>query len=124
MGSPLLLLGPRPLRNPVYGGLAVSSLARVEHPDDRHPDECCRAVLEPCLKATPSRPVSRTRSCRLLEGKRTSSAGKRDVRSICSIQRKDKAKFREPLDEVERGAHAAGVLSEPTLAEIERDNSV
>ena len=33
-------------RNPVYGGLAVSSFARVEHPDDRHPDDCCRAVPE------------------------------------------------------------------------------
>src|SRR5713101_10085718 len=32
--------------NPVYGGLAVSSFARVEHPDDRHPDECCRSIPE------------------------------------------------------------------------------
>jgi hypothetical protein len=39
VGSPLLLLGSYRLRNPVYGGFAVSSFARVEHPDDRHPDE-------------------------------------------------------------------------------------
>src|SRR5262249_22950277 len=46
VGSPLLLLGSHRLRNPVYGGLTVSSFARVEHPDDRHPDDCCRAVPE------------------------------------------------------------------------------
>src|SRR5215468_174282 len=46
VGSPLLLLGSHRLRNSVYGGLAVSSFARVEHPDDRHPDERCRAVPE------------------------------------------------------------------------------
>ena len=34
-GRPLLLLGSHRLRNPVYGGLAVSSFARVEHPDDQ-----------------------------------------------------------------------------------------
>jgi hypothetical protein len=32
------------LGNPVYGGLAVSSFTRVEHSDDRHPEECCRAI--------------------------------------------------------------------------------
>src|SRR5262249_30406506 len=46
LGSPLLLLGSHRLRNPVYCGLAVSSFDRVEHPDDRHPDECCRAAPE------------------------------------------------------------------------------
>src|SRR5262249_25014038 len=44
VGSPLLLLGSHSLRNPVYGGLAVGPFTRVEHPDDRHPDECCRAI--------------------------------------------------------------------------------
>src|SRR5262245_34523370 len=43
-GGPLLLLGSHRLRDPVYGGLAVSSFARVEHPDDRHPDERRRPV--------------------------------------------------------------------------------
>ena len=46
VGSPLLLLASHRLRNPVYGGLAVSSFARVEHPDYRHPDECCRSIPE------------------------------------------------------------------------------
>src|SRR5262249_57842469 len=46
VGSPFLLLGSHRLCNPIYGGLAVSSFARVEYPDDRHPDDCCRAVLE------------------------------------------------------------------------------
>jgi len=46
VGSPLLLLGSHPLRNPVYGGLADSSFVRVEHLDDRHPDECCRTIPE------------------------------------------------------------------------------
>src|SRR6516162_5011976 len=52
-GRPLLLLGSHRLRNPVYGGLAVSSFARVEHPDDRHPDECCRAVPEVTVPIAP-----------------------------------------------------------------------
>jgi uncharacterized MAPEG superfamily protein len=30
----------------VVYALAVSSFSRVEHPDDRHPDECCRLVPE------------------------------------------------------------------------------
>src|SRR5690242_15193941 len=46
MGCSLLFLGSHRLRNLVYGGLAVSSFPRVEYPDDRHPDEYCRAIPE------------------------------------------------------------------------------
>jgi uncharacterized MAPEG superfamily protein len=45
-GAHFYFLGSHRLRNPVYGGFAVSSFARVEHPDDRHPDEYRRAVRE------------------------------------------------------------------------------
>jgi hypothetical protein len=54
MGSPLLLLGSHRLRTPVYGALAVSSFAHVEHPDDRDPDKCCRAVPLLDLTISPS----------------------------------------------------------------------
>jgi hypothetical protein len=46
-------LGSHRLRNPVCGGLAVGSFACMEHPDDRHPDECCRAVPEVTGKVSP-----------------------------------------------------------------------
>src|SRR5215510_4867824 len=38
-------------RNPVYGRLAVRSFARVEYSNDRHSDECCRAVTEVTIRS-------------------------------------------------------------------------
>jgi uncharacterized MAPEG superfamily protein len=37
-------LGSRRLCDPLCGGFTVGSVARVEHPNSRHPHECCRAV--------------------------------------------------------------------------------
>ena len=46
VGSSLLFLGSDRLRNPVFGGFAVSPLACVEPPDVRHPDVRCWTIRE------------------------------------------------------------------------------